>query len=125
MNKISSYLQTLEGIRSPLEAIIRATKIDKVLRAIKRLPEIPRESEFHLKKRATSLLEEWNPTLDPQERPAATNTAQNQSEIVSQPLIIDLTDSSESEPSPQPTRGHDNRLRAVPNVPTLSGEPQL
>lgn len=44
-------------------SIIRVTKINKVLKAIIKLPSIPRDEEFNFKKRSHDLLATWNKIL--------------------------------------------------------------
>jgi hypothetical protein len=64
MKSMSEFLAKLESSFPELEAsIIRATKINKVLKAILKLSEIPKEAEFNFKPRSQTLLEKWNKTL--------------------------------------------------------------
>ena len=77
MSDMSSILKELEEMKIPSKTIIRATRIPKLLKLIKELPEIPNQDEFDLKGRAGSLRDKWNATLEPVA------------------LAIDLTDESE------------------------------
>ena len=112
MSAMSSFLKKLEGIENPPETVVRATRILRVLKEIKRLVKIPRDGEFHIKERATSLLEKWNATLVPMEQPDTTSTTQRQSANSSEPVVIDLTEESASERSPESTSDHAEELGA-------------
>ena len=60
---MSDYMTKLEGFPDLEVSIIRATKINKVLKAILKLEKIPKEDEFNFKPRSTVLLEKWNKLL--------------------------------------------------------------
>lgn len=68
---MSEYVTKLEGHADLEVSIIRATKINKVLKAILKLDEIPKESEFHFKNRSQALLEQWNKVLESAAPPVA------------------------------------------------------
>ncbi|KJZ76612.1 hypothetical protein HIM_03948 [Hirsutella minnesotensis 3608] len=63
MKQMSDYITMLESFVDLEVSIIRATKINKVLKAILKLDSIPREEEFEFKKRSQSLLDKWNKLL--------------------------------------------------------------
>ena len=71
---MSEYISKLEGYADLEVSIIRQTKINKVLKAILKLAEIPKEGEFQFKDRSKSLLEKWNKILESAEQlpPSAT-----------------------------------------------------
>jgi len=71
---MSEFISKLEGYADLEVSIIRATKINKVLKAILKLAEIPKESEFQFKDRSKSLLEKWNKILESAEQPAASGS---------------------------------------------------
>lgn len=71
MQNMSDYLAKLEGFPDLEAAIIRATKINKVLKAMLKLSDIPRESEFNFKPRSQTLLDKWNKILAAEPAPAA------------------------------------------------------
>lgn len=75
MKQMSEFISKLEGYADLEVSIIRATKINKVLKAILKLAEIPKESEFQFKDRSKSLLEKWNKILESAEQPAASSSA--------------------------------------------------
>ena len=60
---MSTYLSKLETYPDLEGSIIRATKIHKVLKAMIRLPSIPKDAEYQFKKRSVDLLATWNKIL--------------------------------------------------------------
>ena len=44
---------------------MQTTKINKVLKAIMKLSLVPRDEEYHFRKRSTDLLEKWNELIGP------------------------------------------------------------
>jgi hypothetical protein len=79
MKMMSDYVTKLEGYPDLEVSIIRATKINKVLKAILKLENIPKEAEFKFKPRSQDLLEKWNRLLavDAPAAPAAAAPATN------------------------------------------------
>jgi hypothetical protein len=64
MPSMSDHLAKLENHYPDLEVgIMRETKINKVLKAILKLDDIPRDAEFKLKERSATLLDKWNKLL--------------------------------------------------------------
>lgn len=63
MKMMSDYLTKLEGFPDMDVEIIRATKINKVLKAMLKLDNIPKEEEFDFKSRSQALLDKWNQLL--------------------------------------------------------------
>jgi hypothetical protein len=63
MQLMSDYVTKLEGFPDLEVSIIRATKINKVLKAILKLDNIPKEDEFKFKSRSQVLLDKWNKLL--------------------------------------------------------------
>ena len=63
MKQMSEFVNKLEGYADLEVSIIRATKINKVLKAILKIPTIPKEDEFQFKPRSQSLLDKWNKLL--------------------------------------------------------------
>lgn len=63
MLTMSDYIAKLESLPDLEVSIIRATKINKVLKAILKLNSIPKEEEFRFKPRSQALLETWNKFL--------------------------------------------------------------
>ena len=80
MKQMSEYVLKLEGYADLEVSIIRATKINKVLKAILKLNTIPKEEDFRFKPRSQTLLDKWNKLLaseqgTPAAAPATTNGA--------------------------------------------------
>jgi hypothetical protein len=71
MKQMSDFIQMLENFADLEVSIIRATKINKVLKAILKLDSIPREDEFHFKNRSQALLDKWTKLLAGDGAPAA------------------------------------------------------
>jgi hypothetical protein len=63
MKAMSEFVTKLEGYADLEVSIIRATKINKVLKAILKLNVIPKEEEFQFKARSQTLLDKWNKLL--------------------------------------------------------------
>ncbi|KAL2756415.1 hypothetical protein ACRALDRAFT_2027955 [Sodiomyces alcalophilus JCM 7366] len=64
MKLMSDYISKLESFPDLEVSIIRATKINKVLKAILKLHSIPKEAEFDFKPRSQALLDKWNKILN-------------------------------------------------------------
>ncbi|KAI1661391.1 hypothetical protein F4813DRAFT_227426 [Daldinia decipiens] len=74
MRSMSEFLAKLETFPDLEVSIIRATKINKVLKAILKLETIPKEEEFEFKPRSQTLLNKWNKLLATDEAaPASAN----------------------------------------------------
>ncbi|KAI9679960.1 MAG: hypothetical protein M1817_004975 [Caeruleum heppii] len=63
MKSMSDYIAKLETYADLEVSIMRATKINKVLKAIMKLSSIPRDAEFKFKQRSNDLLQAWNRLL--------------------------------------------------------------
>lgn len=63
MKVMSDYLAKLEQFPDLETEIIKATKINKVLKAMLKLETIPKEEEFNFKPRSQALLDKWNKLL--------------------------------------------------------------
>lgn len=63
MKSMSEFLTKLETFPDLEVSIIRATKINKVLKAILKLEGIPKEADFQFRPRSQSLLDKWNKIL--------------------------------------------------------------
>lgn len=63
MKMMSEYLLKLEGFPDLETDIIKTTKINKVLKAMLKLDNIPKEEEFEFKPRSQVLLDKWNRLL--------------------------------------------------------------
>lgn len=75
MKSMSEFVSKLEGYADLEVSIIRATKINKVLKAILKMPSIPKEEEFNFKSRSQSLLDKWNKLLASEQSEPSTTAA--------------------------------------------------
>ncbi|KAM9882650.1 PWWP domain-containing protein [Verticillium dahliae] len=75
MKMMSEYISKLESFPDLEVSIIRATKINKVLKAILKLDSIPKEAEFNFKSRSQALLDKWTKILSTVDGVAAPSTA--------------------------------------------------
>lgn len=64
MEDMAKFLTELETFGEIEVSIIRQTKIQKVLKAIIKLPSIPKEEQYHFKQRAIDILTSWKNLLD-------------------------------------------------------------
>ncbi|KAL8734776.1 MAG: hypothetical protein Q9181_003061 [Wetmoreana brouardii] len=63
MESMSEFLTELETYTDLEGSIIRATKINKVLKAMIKIPSIPQNEVYQFKERSLKLLGKWNETL--------------------------------------------------------------
>lgn len=77
MKQMSEYVTMLENMPELEVSIIRATKINKVLKAILKLESIPREAEFSFKGRSQTLLDKWNKLMAADGTPVPTSAPTN------------------------------------------------
>ncbi|KAJ5038758.1 uncharacterized protein L3040_006438 [Drepanopeziza brunnea f. sp. 'multigermtubi'] len=75
MKQMSEFVSKLEGYHDLEVSIIRATKINKVLKAILKLPKIPQEDVHGFKKRSQKLLDQWNKLLASSDTTPASGSA--------------------------------------------------
>ena len=107
MKQMSEYVLKLEGYADLEVSIIRATKINKVLKAILKLNTIPKEEDFRFKPRSQTLLDKWNKLLaSEQGTPAAaaptTNGAATEpktEDVDTQPSLAEPTKGSKESPA--------------------------
>ncbi|KAF2217777.1 hypothetical protein CERZMDRAFT_80456 [Cercospora zeae-maydis SCOH1-5] len=71
MASMAEFFTQLEGYENLEPAIIRLTKIHKVLKAIVKLASLPKDDEFNFKKRSSAMLEIWNKRLEADGDPQA------------------------------------------------------
>lgn len=63
MESMSEFLTELETYKDLEGSIIRTTKINKVLKAMIKIPSIPQNEIYQFKERSLKLLGKWNETL--------------------------------------------------------------
>lgn len=64
MDLMAKYMAELQSYGEIEVGIIRQTKIQKVLKAIMKLPSIPKEEEYNFKSHALEILTGWKNVLD-------------------------------------------------------------
>ncbi|KAK2877281.1 hypothetical protein FQN49_001286 [Arthroderma sp. PD_2] len=64
MDLMSTYINKLEAYSDLEVSIIRSTKINKVLKAIIKLPTIPKEEEYNFRGRSVQILSRWKQLLE-------------------------------------------------------------
>ena len=107
MKQMSEFVTKLEGYADLEVSIIRATKINKVLKAILKLNTIPKEDEFQFKPRSTALLDKWNKLLASEQGTPVAGTSANGIGSEAKPSA------EETKPSPtEPTNGVRRQLRS-------------
>jgi len=80
MEVMADFFSQLESYEDLEPQIIRTTKIHKVLRAVVKLPSIPREEDFNFKKRSSDLLNSWSSALSTDDAPANAINGEGKSE---------------------------------------------
>ncbi|KAJ6103292.1 hypothetical protein N7486_005719 [Penicillium sp. IBT 16267x] len=107
MDAMATYYDKLEKHADLEVAIIRSTKINKVLKMIVKLNTIPRDEEFNFRSRAMSLLSSWKnvldgdlPTLTDREDKPASNGASKDDEALETPAEEDKEEKADDTPMP-------------------------
>ena len=78
MGNMAGLFTKLESYPELEVSIIRVTRINKVLKMIVKLPFIPRDEEFHFRRRALNILSKWKNILDAEPESASTSERQRQ-----------------------------------------------
>lgn len=101
---MSEYIGKLEDYNDLEASIIRSTKINKVLKAIKKLPTIPKDEEFNFTKRSDDLLAAWNVVLaaNPEEAQPV-NGVNKDSEPKAPESAVEQKDDAGAEKAVEPT----------------------
>ncbi|KAJ5547059.1 hypothetical protein N7494_004644 [Penicillium frequentans] len=107
MDAMATYYDKLEKHADLEVAIIRSTKINKVLKMIVKLNTIPRDEEFNFRSRAMSLLSSWKnvldgdlPTLTDKEDKPASNGASKEDEALETPAEEEKEEKADDTPMP-------------------------
>ncbi|KAM5384019.1 hypothetical protein ACJA88_003174 [Fusarium oxysporum] len=112
MEHMSEYVTMLENLKDLEVSIIRATKINKVLKAILKLESIPREDDFHFKDRSKVLLDQWTQLLATENTtpaPDATNGVNGKSEAKPDDKKDDSGKETTEEPKPEATKTEETK----------------
>jgi hypothetical protein len=99
---LSRYLKKLERLGNLSASVILTTKIDKLLRKVGRLGEIPRNSELRFKERVMSLSKKWEGILEKEAqhelyKPTRSPLSEDSVLEISEPLVGDITETFQSE----------------------------
>lgn len=103
MELMTKYLSELEALGEIEVSIIRETKINKVLRAIIKLPSIPKEEQYKFRERSVNILQAWKTLLDSDiPTPAAPSDKEAKPETngVSEKAVSAEAKADDSEPKP-------------------------
>ena len=84
MAGMADFFTQLEGYESLEPAIIRNTKVHKVLKAIVKLAAIPKEEQYNFKKRSAALLEVWNKRMDTEPESAPASAVEAKAEVAAE-----------------------------------------
>ena len=102
MITMSGYIDRLEEFGNELEvSIIRATKVNKVLKAIIKLNTIPKDEEFNFRKRSHDLLESWNKLLGTETADAGASTKEAEPSTNGANGVHKEDKEAEAEPAPK------------------------
>lgn len=99
-------------------SIIKATKINKVLKGVQKLTDIPREDEFHFKPRCSALLNTWNAAMSADDaapapvEPATTNGVTHEEKAKPESVVPSV------EKAATPTAGAKSTPKAESEVKT-------
>ncbi|KAF2001179.1 hypothetical protein P154DRAFT_173054 [Amniculicola lignicola CBS 123094] len=113
MHNMSDYLKQLEELKELEAEIIKKTKVHKVLRAIIKLSNIPKDEEYFFKKRANDILNLWNGQLSADVEPTveasasaepATNGVKHDEEKKSEAVASPTEKTTEPSTAPEPAK---------------------
>ncbi|THW48895.1 hypothetical protein D6D21_02704 [Aureobasidium pullulans] len=128
MSTMHDFFNQLEGYQNLEPAIIRGTKIYKVLRGILKLSSIPKEDEYQFKKRSNDLLASWHEALgskgdekddDKAEDKESSEKAEKAEEIVEKADVKEPTETASKEEATEDkdvamTDAKDEKAEAAP-----------
>lgn len=119
MSTMNDFFNQLEGYTNLEPAIIRGTKIYKVLRGIIKLSSIPKEEEFQFKKRSNDLLASWHEALGSKGDEKEDDKAEDKdnSEKAEKPEeVAEKTESKEPTEAPSNTEAAETKDVAMTDV---------
>lgn len=91
MSVMNDHVKQLEQDPNLEVSIIRNTKINKVMKAILKLPTIPKEDTYHFKDRSSKLLATWNAILGTPAETVTTPTAESKPVVNGDSHIADAS----------------------------------
>ncbi|KUL84422.1 hypothetical protein ZTR_08779 [Talaromyces verruculosus] len=124
MEQMTKYLSELEAFGEIEVSIIRKTKINKVLRAIIKLPSIPKDEQYRFRQRSVDILQAWKTLLDsdiltpaaPADKEAKPETNGVTGEATSTEPKVDDAETKLIEPEPSEA-GDQTMVDAEPEAP--------
>lgn len=130
---MSSYIKKLENYGDLEVSIIKATKINKVLKALVKLNTIPKDEEFKFRERSIEMLTKWNKLLgnepadaDDKKDEPATNGVHKDDKEKSEPAATSTateTPVAESSPSVEVTTEAEKKVEEPAAAPATEAEP--
>ncbi|KAL1304017.1 hypothetical protein AAFC00_000458 [Neodothiora populina] len=122
MDTMAELFSQLEAFDNIEPTILRKTKINKVLKGIVKLAFIPKEEEYHFKKRSNDLLAQWNTALDQSKAETPTDAPATDGEAKTNGEAAEKDEAAEAAPAEEPVEteqnGHDARDEAADTVMT-------
>jgi hypothetical protein len=131
MPQMSSYIKKLENYGELEVSIIKATKINKVLKALIKLNTIPKDEEFKFRERSMEMLTKWNKLLgnepadaDDKKDEPATNGVHKEEEKSEPAATSTTTETPAAETSsPVEVTAEPEKELAAPAPPAVEPEP--
>ena len=111
---MSNYITKLEAHADLEVSIIRATKINKVLKAIVKLDSIPKDEEYQFRRRSTDILAKWKNRLQSDVPLPAPGPAEAESDVpppTPGPAEANLLESDVPLPAPGPAEARGLNLK--------------
>ena len=119
MATMDEFFKQLEAYTNLEPAIIRGTKIYKVLRGIVKLSSIPKEEEFQFKKRSNDLLASWHEALGSKSDDKDDEKAEdkdNSEKVEKAEETVEKTESKEATEAPSNTEAAEDKDVAMTDV---------
>lgn len=116
MTQMNENLTQLEGYPDLETSIIKTTKINKVLKGVLKLADIPREDEFNFKTRCTALLGKWTTAMSADDatlgEPVTTNGVSHEEKAKSESVVPSV------EKAVSASAGAEVEAKAEPDIKT-------
>lgn len=122
MDAMSEFFTQLESFTDLEPQVIRATKINKVLKGIVKLASIPKEEEYNFKKRSNDMLATWNNALDQSKDDTPTAAAATETPVTK--TNGDAAEKKDEETTEQANDSNDANNDATDGDATMTDAPQ-
>jgi alanyl-tRNA synthetase len=117
MATMDDFFNQLEAYTNLEPAIIRGTKIYKVLRGVVKLSSIPKEEEYQFKKRSNDLLASWHEALGSKGDEKEDEKVEDNSEKAEKPEeTVEKAESKEPTEAPSNTEAAEDKDVAMTDV---------